>query len=86
MNSTIKKWGNSQAVRISKEILETSQMSENEAVTITATPNKIIIEKNIVNKHKTLKDRLAGFTEEYAFEEWDTGNAIGSEILYEEDI
>lgn len=81
MNTTIKKWGNSQAVRLPKNILELSQITENENVKIVAKPNMIIIEKISINKHKTLKERLLGFNDEYVVGEFNTGSSVGSEIF-----
>lgn len=84
MQSTIQKWGNSQAIRLPKSILETAQLGENEAVQIIAEPDTIIIKKSSSRKHKTLKERLAGFSGNYVFEEWDTGAPVGSERLLDE--
>jgi hypothetical protein len=33
--------------------------------------------------HKTLRERMEGFEGEYVFEEWDTGPAVGCEMLEE---
>lgn len=81
MRSTIQKWGNSQAIRLPKAILETAQLKENEKVQIFAEQDKIIIRKADMLKHKTLKERLEGFEGEYVFSEWDTGVPVGREVL-----
>lgn len=81
MQSTIQKWGNSQAIRLPKAILETAQLGENEMVQILAEPGAITIKKSPDRKHRTLKERLAGFDGAYRFEEWDTGGAVGRERL-----
>lgn len=81
MQSTIQKWGNSQAIRLPKVILEIAQIRENENVQIFAEQDKIIIKKSKSNPHKTLKERLEGFKGEYSFEECNTGEPVGSEIL-----
>ena len=81
MRSTIQKWGNSQAVRLPKTILEIAQLQENESVQISAERGAIIIKKSDDAKHKTLKERLKNFDGEYIFEEWDTGTPIGKEVL-----
>lgn len=85
MQTNIQKWGNSQAVRLPKVLLETAHLGENDIVQIVAEPNKIIIRK-ANQKHKSLKERLSGFNGEYAFEEWETGQAVGHEILRNEEI
>ena len=81
MQSTIQKWGNSQAIRLPKAILEIVQMGENDPVQIFAEQDRIIIKKSNEMRHKTLKERLQGFEGEYVFEEWDTGHPVGKEVL-----
>ena len=79
MEATIQKWGNSQAVRLPKAILKIAGIKEDEPVQIIAQKDEIIIKK--ARRHKTLKERLDGFEGEYVFEEWDTGPAVGREII-----
>lgn len=81
MRANIQKWGNSQAVRLPKALLEISQLSENDAVEIIAEKNAIIIRKAENRTHKTLKERLKNFDAEYQFSEFDTGEAVGREVL-----
>ena len=80
MRASIQKWGNSQAVRLPKIILETARLKENDPVQIFAVQDKIIIKKPADVRHKTIKERLEGFSGEYAFEEWDTGEPVGKEV------
>jgi len=80
MNATIQKWGNSQAIRIPKAILEIALFSPDEQVDIVAEDNKIIIQKAAPKKHTTLAERLDGFNGEYTFEECDWGKPVGNEI------
>jgi len=80
MRSVIQKWGNSQAIRLPKAILEMAQFGENESVQIFAEDNKIVIEKAPDTRHKTLKERLANYDGEYSFEEWKTGSPVGREV------
>ena len=59
MTTTVQKWGNSQAVRLPKVILETSGIKASEQVRIFATDNQIIIEKiNELKEHISLAQRL----------------------------
>ena len=81
MRSTIQKWGNSQAIRLTKAILDIAHLTENEQVQIFAEQDKIIIKKAAERRHKTLEERLKGFEGEYVFEEWDTGAPVGREVL-----
>jgi len=55
-------------------------LRENDAVRIYAEPDRIIIQKVAETKHRTLKERLLGYTDAYTFEEWDTGAPVGTEI------
>ncbi|MCL2051799.1 MAG: AbrB/MazE/SpoVT family DNA-binding domain-containing protein [Lachnospiraceae bacterium] len=81
MYSTIQKWGNSGAIRLPKVILDIAQLRENEEVQILAELDRIIINKADKARHKTLKERLANFDGEYAFEEWNTGGPVGNEVF-----
>lgn len=79
MYTTIQKWGNSHAIRLPKGILEVADLHENDQVEIKAENDYILI-KRANKKHKTLKERLAGYTGEYVFTEWDSGKPQGKEI------
>ena len=79
MQATIQKWGNSQAIRLPKVILESLDMKENEKVKILTRNDEIIIKKTF--KHRTLKERLKDFDGEYVFQEWDTGTPVGREVI-----
>jgi antitoxin MazE len=81
LRSTIQKWGNSQAIRLPKAILKSANLTENESVQIFAENDRIIIQKDIEKKHKTIKERFAGYNGDYVFEEWDTGPAVGCEVI-----
>ena len=78
MYAIIQKWGNSQAIRLPKGILEVADLHENDRVEINADNNCIII-KRLNKKHKTLEERLVGFTGDYKCSEWNTGEAKGKE-------
>ena len=59
MHTTIQKWGNSQAIRLPKAILETASINENEQVQILAERNKIVIKKSrSYRSHIPLAERL----------------------------
>jgi len=80
MRTSIQKWGNSQAIRLPKAILETARLKENEPVQIFAEQDKIIIKKAANAKHRTIKERFEGFEGEYTFEEWNTDEPVGKEV------
>jgi len=59
MLTTIQKWGNSQAIRLPKAILETASIKENEQVQILAEQGKIVIAKpKSKREHIPLAKRL----------------------------
>lgn len=78
MYATIQKWGNSLAIRIPKGILEVAHLHENDRVEIEADNDRIVINR-INKKHKTLAERLAGYTGDYKCCEWETGETKGKE-------
>lgn len=80
MYTTIQKWGNSQGIRIPKQLLEDLNLRESDRVEIDRQQDAIIIRK-AGKKHKTLEERLAGFKGSYEFSEWDTGSPVGNEVL-----
>ena len=54
-------------------------MREHDRVEIRA-ENDCIIIRRADKKHKTLEERLAGFTDDYICDEWDTGKPQGKEV------
>lgn len=79
MYTTIQKWGNSQAIRLPKGLLEVAALHENDKVEIRA-GNDCIIIRRANKKHKTLEERLAGFSGDFKCTEWDTGKPQGKEV------
>ena len=81
MQTAIRRWGNSSAIRIPKDILESAGMIEGNTVRISAENDCITIRKeSAALKHRTLKERLANFKGEYRAEEWSTGAPLGKEV------
>ena len=78
MHTTIQKWGNSQAVRLPKALLEMAELQENDKVEIKVEGGKLIISP--VKKHKTLEERIAEYQGDYHCGEWDTGKTEGKEV------
>ena len=82
MFTTIQKWGNSQAVRLPKSILEEVSLEENDQVEIVSENETIIIKKAIRKRRakKSLEERFAGYTGDYQCEEYDWGKPMGKEV------
>ncbi len=79
MTTQIAKWGNSQGIRLTKEVLETAGINVEDEVMIAAENGKIIIEKN--KRHRTLEERAAAFGGKLGpYEEYDWGDPVGREV------
>ncbi len=79
MQSSVQKWGNSNAVRIPKPVLEAVSLKENDRVEIVAEDGQIIIKKALPAR-KRLDILLEGFQGEYHMEEIDWGQPEGNEV------
>ena len=82
MFTTIQKWGNSQAVRLPKAILESVALEENDKVEITSDNDTIIIRKAPRKRiaKVSLEERFANYTGDYKCEEYDWGPPVGKEV------
>ena len=79
MIASVKAWGNSQGIRIPRNILELLGISINEEVNLDVVDDSIIIRKKHV--HKTLKERYEEFGKEpEELEEYEWGDPIGREL------
>ena len=81
MISSIQKWGNSQGVRLPKNILSAAGLSASCAVKIVAEPDRIVIQKIEKRKYRSLQELFQNYTGDFACEEWDTGAPVGKEIF-----
>ena len=79
MKSMIVRWGNSQGVRLTKEILEDASLRVGDSVSIESGKDGIRIRKAV--RHRTLAERVAGYDGAYRPGEWNTGGSAGEEAL-----
>ncbi len=79
MYAKIQKWGNSQAVRLPKPILEMAKLNENDTVEIKVQDGNLIMVP--LKKHKTLEERIAEYKGDYKCGEWNTGKPTGEEVF-----
>ena len=77
MSTSILKWGNSQGVRLSKDMLRTAKMGVSERVVIRAAPGRIVVEK--ARPKISLADLLARVPSGSRFEPVDYGMPTGNE-------
>lgn len=61
MQTIIRKWGNSQGIRLSKELLSKMDLKENDRVGINICDRKMTIEKINKPKYLNLQERLESF-------------------------
>ncbi len=79
MQAQVKTWGNSQGIRIPKEILQEVGIEVDEILNITVSNGAILLEK--VFRHKTLEERAAAFGGTLNLDgEFDWGEAVGREV------
>ena len=77
--STIKPWGNSQGIRLSKSVLEQANIDVNDTVQIEVSENVIILRK--VFQHRTFEERLAEYDGKMDVQDFDWGEPAGREML-----
>ena len=82
----IRKWGNSQGIRLSKEILSQMDLKEDDTIGISIYNGKMIIEKVNKPKYLNLEERLEAFYKRPIDEiyveskqEVDVGDPVGNE-------
>lgn len=80
MQTQIKAWGNSQAIRLSKEMLEMAELKINDVVNIEIQEGKITIYKK--PRHMTLEERAKEYGGKLNIDhtEFDYGEPMGREV------
>jgi antitoxin MazE len=78
MDATIRKWGNSAALRLPAAALREAGFSLEQAVEITSSPGRIVIEPRVAVVYR-LEDLLQAMAPETAHGETDTGTPTGRE-------
>ena len=86
IQTNIRKWGNSQGIRLSKEILTQMNLQENDTVGINVYDGKMTVEKISKPKYLNLTERLEAFYKRPIDEiyvestrEIDVGDPVGTE-------
>jgi antitoxin MazE len=78
MITVVTKWGNSQGVRIPRDILDIANISNGDPVEITAEKDSILIRKH--HRRETIQELFEGFDGSYMQEEVCWGSPVGDEI------
>lgn len=80
MNVHVRKWGNSDAVRIPAQTLAAAGIKTDDRVKVSEEGGRIVIEKAEPLETITLKWLLEGMTPEHLHEEVDFGPPVGKEF------
>jgi antitoxin MazE len=81
MVTKVQKWGNSQGLRLAKQVLEDAKISVGDDVDVSVTNGKIIISPAKKTRHKyDIKELLSNMPEDYKPEEVDWGRPVGKEV------
>ena len=75
----IRSWGNSQGIRIPKNILEQMQLKISDVLDLEVKDDTIVLRKQFV--HKSFEERLAEYNGEITVCDFDWGEPVGREIL-----
>ena len=79
MQAQVKEWGNSQGIRLSKEILKSAGIGLNEVLEVTVSNGVITLVKPF--RHKSLEERAAEFGGKLMLDgEYDWGEPVGREV------
>ena len=79
MQLRLKQWGNSQGIRIPKNILDKMQLKISDVLDLEVKDDTIILKKQFV--HRTFEERLAEYNGEITVCDFDWGEPAGREIL-----
>lgn len=79
MQTQVKVWGNSQGIRIPKEVLQEAAISVDDVLDVKVSNGMIMLVKPF--RHKTLEERAAEYDGKLNLDgEFDWGDAAGREI------
>ena len=79
MQAQVKEWGNSQGIRLPKDVLKSAGIELNETLDVTVSNGVITLVKTF--HHKTLEERAAEYNGKLMLDgEYDWGNPVGRQI------
>jgi len=80
MQTIIKKWGNSPALRLNAAVMKSAQFNIDQLVSVKVQKGRIIIEPMIKGQYQ-LEELLAGITPKNLHSESDFGKPVGKELI-----
>ena len=75
----IRSWGNSQGIRIPKDILDRMDLKVSDVLDIEVEDDTIVLKKQFV--HKSFEERLADYDGKISVCDFEWGEPVGREIL-----
>jgi len=78
METTIQKWGNSLAVRLSRDVVQETNLQEGTRVRVTLEKDRIVL-RAVKRKQYSLRMLLTKVTRNNRHGEFDRGEAVGRE-------
>ncbi len=78
MRASVRKWGNSLALRIPKSVAEDSLIKQGSVVELTVVRGRLVVSPLSAPRY-SLKELLAGVTKSNRHPETDTGSPVGRE-------
>ncbi len=79
MNATIRKWGNSQGIRLSRDMLKTANLHEGDTVEIEVEKDELRIRK--AKRYNSLDELFSGYEGNYQPSEINFGGDVGLEVI-----
>jgi antitoxin MazE len=80
MQTIIKKWGNSPALRLNAAVMKSAQFNIDQLVSVKVQKGRIIIEPMMKGQYQ-LEELLAGITPKNLHSESDFGKPVGKELI-----
>ena len=81
MQTKVKTWGNSNAIRLSKELIDLLDIHTDDVLDVNVDGNKIILTKASTFRHKSFEERLAEYDGQIDLYEFDWGKPQGREMI-----
>ena len=75
----IRSWGNSQGIRLTKEIMDKLGLKVSDVLDIETTGEEIILRKSF--RHKSFEERMAEYDNKISVCDFDWGEPLGKEML-----
>ena len=79
VNAVITKWGNSQGIRLSRDVLSTANLKIGDSIEIIASENEIMIKK-VIKRRPSIEELFENYDGDYRCGELTVGATVGKEL------